>query len=471
MKKISGTFVACVLIICMMLGGCGTSSDNITDAPAADVATDNDAIAESCEEQLKSQNEEVEIWEKAPNDIEVVEPVTEPTLDEVIEAVFNYAESEGMVVAGQIADIKEKIKTLYIAEGHDAFNIFQLLCDEGEFVAVSAEPQGILVLRYISEEPFSTKGEWKYEKSSAFTIKIDSINPDKGSVQNLRTFPIAGDNVKCCMSDNGLGKNVSQALALFNSDLTQMAVTKIMEDGSEHAGWIDEKGNYTDVSKMVTADAGDFGGITKHGSPCFTPDNCFCFADFTGSTIQIKKVPLENLTESAVEIVASEFSYLDYISPLPNGTIDVDSVVSLNYSYYNEEMTFPARSGFFYDWISENQCVGVEKNMIYKYILSGNKDDGIRASWYNEKIELIPEIKGRENWNPVVSPGADRVAFLSKLIEGTDQSTYLYIVPTEGGNPVKVSVDYLFTNDMIYRGNGQECRPHTYPMFTLMAWE
>lgn len=64
--------------------------------------------------------------------------------------------------------------------------------------------------------------------------------------------------------------------------------------------------------------------------------------------------------------------------------------------------------------------------------------------WYSEKTPLTPDIKGRECRNAVVSPDKSEVAFLSSLTTGTDTNYYLFTIPVDGGNPVKVQTDYQF---------------------------
>lgn len=457
MKKRVWVSVVFILIIGMALGGCGTSGDSstqidtapaISDAAAADSGTMADFYGE--------QDGEAETWAKAPNDMGAMEEsVTEPTLDEVIEEVFNYVESEGMVIVGQTVDINEMIKLLYIAEEYDAFEIFQYLCDSGQIVSAPIAPEGIIVLNYNGP-----RYVWN-GKGNSVTVNLDCINPDTGVVQNLRTF-YSEDAGKCSPAFNGLAVNAIQARMHFNSDLTQMTATATLEDGSVHVGWIEENGRFTDVSSMVTADAGDFGALMNHSNPCFGSDGYFYFRDLTNSNVQIKRVPINNLTVSAVEILIDNDRYsATYLSPLPDGTIDD---YPDKWYYYDENMTYPARGKNFGDWISVSECVGIENNVIYKYSLSETTQNHI--TWDDNKTALIPDINGRENWNLVVSPDASRVAFLSKLTVGTDTLPYLYIVPVSGGDPIKVSTNYSFDDSFNFenysRGFYSSC---------LITWE
>lgn len=461
MKKIKWAFVAFILIIGIALRGCGTSSESSTytdEAPAVadDAAIDNGTMADFNEEQLKKQAEEAETWVKAPNDADI----SELTIDEVIDNVLNYAESEGMIIVDEDS-INDIIELMYITEGYDAFEIFQHLCNDGKIVSVPIAPEGIIVLSY--NGPTVAFSSFENNKGKAITVNLDCINPDTGDVQHLRTF-YSEDAYRCYPGFNGLGANTTLSLMHFNSDLTQMTAAVTLDDGSIHVGWIEENGKFTDVSAMVTADTGDFSALTNHSNPCFGPKGYFYFRDSTNSNVQDKRVPLDNLTVSAVETLVDDVDYLGLpLYPFPDGTVE-DTIWDKNY-YYDESMTYPVKGNFFDDWISQSECVGIyNDNIIYKYSLSGI-DDGF-DSWYDEKIAIVPDIKGRTNRNPVVSPDRTKVAFLSALTTGTDTSPYLYIVPVDGDNPVKVSTNYVFSDATVFTSYSGG-----FNSTILLAWE
>lgn len=377
-------------------------------------------------------------------------PVPESTLDEVTEDVLNYIKAEGMIIPDE-SFIKDLIELEYCAGEVDAFNIFSTLCAEGYIVSAPVAPEGIIVLSYSNNSPYpyynwSSTGTYKF---TPFTISLDCIDPDTGAVRHLRTFS-SEETHSCSLATNGLGSNTTLSLMHFNSDLTHLTATLTLQDGSVHVGWIDENGEFTDVSAKITADAGDFGALTKHSNPCFGPGGYFYFRDSTNSNVQDKRVPLHNLTVSAVETLNDDVHYKGLpVYPYPDGTLKDGDIMKF---YYDESMTYPVTAGYFKDWISLSECVGIDDNIIYKYTLSGNEQRSALDFdyWYNEKIALIPDIKGRENRNPVVSPDGTRVAFLSALTTGADNAPYLYIVSADGGNPVKVSTDYAFSDTNVY---------------------
>ncbi len=132
----------------------------------------------------------------------------------------------------------------------------------------------------------------------------------------------------------------------------------------------------------------------------------------------------------------------------PDGSADTKNFGMWEFS--DESMMYAALGGIFNDWISTTECVGTEhfiNDMIYKYVV---KPKGNFDHWYSEKIALVPEIKDRDNWNAVVSPEGERIAFLSKLNSGTDHSTSLFIVSINGGEPTKVNTSYDLSNPNDY---------------------
>lgn len=433
MKRMICVMMAAVLLL--TLAACGSSIDTNYDPP--------------------STQETTPAQEPTPTQVTTPDPTEPPpSLDEIIYAVTQYAESEGLQLTD---DANSIISDMYHDGNTDAYSIFEYLCSIGMCV-VPESTDGIIVFKisYGSVYNYRSTGKFMYQ---AFTAELDSIDPETGAVTHLRTFS-SEDTHSCSAALNGVGGTRRRALMDFSADLSKMTAKLTLEDGSEHVGWIDEKGNFTDVSQMVTPDAGDFGALTKHRNPCFGPDNYFYFKDLTNATTgagglpnsaQIKRVPLDNLTISAVETLVEDDPWPTYaICFLPDGSVDPDKGY---WDYYDEAMTYPAICGELTDWLSENEGIGEEMinqapviDMIYKYTLSGIKDS---FEWYSERTPLVPSVAGRSNWNPILSPDKSQVAFLSKLTTGTDTSSYLFIVPVDGGDPVKVPTDYTFYSNGI----------------------
>lgn len=440
MKKMICTILAAALLL--TLAACGSPIDINYDPPATQEAT------------------------PAQGSIPTQEPTPDPTepppsLDEIIYEISQYAEDEGLQLTD---DANLVISDMYDNGVTDAYGIFEYLRSWGMCVPESTDGIVVFKISYGSVYNYRSTGKFMYQ---AFTAELDSIDPETGAVTHLRTFS-SEDTHSCSAALNGVGGTRRRTLMNFSADLSKMTANLTLEDGSEHVGWIDEKGNFTDVSQMVTPDAGDFGALTKHSNPCFGPDNYFYFKDLTNAvtkwggvpqSAQIKRVPLDNLTISAVETLVEDDPWPTYaICFLPDGSVDPDKGY---WDYYDEAMTYPAICGNLTDWLSENEGIGEEMinqapviDMIYKYTLSGIKDI---FEWYSERTPLVPSVAGRTNWNPILSPDKSQVAFFSRLTTGTDISPYLFIVPVDGGDPVKVPTDYTF-----YDSNNL----HTY----LLTW-
>lgn len=308
---------------------------------------------------------------------------------------------------------------------------------------------GIVAMKasFGSQYTYNSTGTFKFVP---FTVTLDIIDPKTGEVSNKKTFS-SKETHSCSAGFYGglfgtysISSNTTVSRSYFNSDFTKMIATLTMEDGSVHIGWIDENGTFTDVSGKISV-SGDFSGLINHSDPRFW-GNYLYFEDFTNETVQMKRVPLDNLTSDAVEILVEDVDWKGAgVYPYADGSIH-DEANALH-EYYDESMTYAANTNFFNDWISESECVGTEDGMIYKYNLAGEYEHEF-LDWYSEATPLVPEIKGRQNWNAVVSPECDKVAFLSKLTNatGTEQNTMLYIVSVDGGEPVKVPTTYDFSD-------------------------
>ena len=295
---------------------------------------------------------------------------------------------------------------------------------------------GIIVLSAKEGDNYTYNSTGTF-KLKAFTVNLDLINPETGATTHLRTF--SSEDTQSCsagtrFSDQSLG---TEFLAWsFNSDYTKMTATLSLEDNAAHVGWIDEIGNFTDVSAMIETSS-DFAGLTMHLYPRFF-ENYFYFMDASNNKFQVKRVPLENLTSGAVETVIDEYHYAAFLHIAPDGSV-LESNSAINV-YYDSSLTYAANRNFFCDWVSESVCVGAEDGLIYKYNLD---PDG----WYSNRTALIPEINGRNNRSAVVSPDSNQVAFLSNLSNSTNTSPSIYIVSINGGDPVKVNTNLSLSGD------------------------
>ena len=101
---------------------------------------------------------------------------------------------------------------------------------------------------------------------SKHTVTLTSINQTTGETTMLRTFTTNESDVSIyCPAE----KAVNIALQTFSSNFDKITAYKKMPDGSQHVGWVDINGIYTDVTAQITASSGDFGGLTHHITPRF----------------------------------------------------------------------------------------------------------------------------------------------------------------------------------------------------------
>lgn len=426
MKKLAAAMLAVMMVLSLV--ACGSSGDS---APNS-----NQAQAPA-----------------TPPPAETTAPATEeptPSLDEIMFDVLQYAENEDMQIS---EDAMTVISDMYDAGTTDVYSIFEYLCSSGLCTSKSSTADGIIVAKI----SFGQQRKWKSTgtfHSTPFTLCLDFIDPETGNVNNFKTFS-SMETHSCSPGFYGMlgavsiSSNTSVSRRYFNSDFTKMIATLTMEDGAIHVGWIDENGQFTDVSAKISHSS-EFGGIISHQKPCFFDDYLY-FMDFTNDDVQIKRVPVGSLSESSVEVLVDDVDWKGVgIYPYPDGTV-VDSSSAMQ-EFSDASMTYVANSNFFNDWISASEFVGADDGMIYKYILSP-KDTYGYINWYDKKIALVPEIKGRTNWGAVVSPDGKKVAFLSKLTSGTDTSTSLFTVSIDGGEPTKVNTTYDLNNSNNYTTN------------------
>lgn len=119
------------ILMVLFLVACGRS-DSPGPAPSSDQAANTTPAEVAAPEPMSYEG--------------IEETVQEPTLDEVIEEVLYYVESEGMVGDADIINIV--IAAIYEEGYYDPFDIFNILCDEGYISSASVVRNGIVVLSY-----------------------------------------------------------------------------------------------------------------------------------------------------------------------------------------------------------------------------------------------------------------------------------------------------------------------------------
>ncbi len=253
---------------------------------------------------------------------------------------------------------------------------------------------------------------------------IYSLDPETGNSTLVRSFHIEElDN-----SMFGLTPWVLQNMG-FDKNYERMVMDLDNNDGSHHVGWTDQDGNYTDVTAMITADAGDFGGVPYQFGGHFGPDNYFYF--YEKGNIPYR-VPIDNMNPESVEAV-------DHLMQLyPDGSVFVSEKPGFTSGTYytdvsmSEEM--PEHS-VTTAWLGNGDYVKVDSGGNSNTTLWRKNSDG------SEK-NLLPDIPERVSYNPVVSPDGSQIAFLSSLRtrgRDVDNHAYIFSVSSEGGSPVKLA--------------------------------
>ena len=320
----------------------------------------------------------------------------------------------------------------------------------------------------------STTTESEQQISSGYLVAhesneelfLDIIDPYTGEWSNYKTFPLGHiSSSRNYGTDKtsfpimyisevlfGRGSGLPFSLNSFSSDLSKLYFCKDI-NGERHVGWLDESGDFTDVTELVTTSSSDFSALTTHSNCGFSLDGYFYFGDETNNENILKRVPLNNISSSSVEEVDSFENYLsraniNYDEPFYN----MDGTISLGHAeYYDSSMEYGcSHFSSEFDWISNNEIVLIEDDS--RNMSTHSKYTTLEKLKLREGDDgelLAPKIEGRINSYPKVSPDKKTVAFLSQMVIGDDNNIYLFTVSTDGGDPQKVTTDYYFGNDYI----------------------
>lgn len=287
-----------------------------------------------------------------------------------------------------------------------------------EMPVETGEIEGIVVLQALSYHGDD-------DMSNIFVYSIQCINPDTGSLTDIaefsarRPYNVASEDAYYLLptiGDNNLSGNDRR---YFSSDFSKMAVTKILNDKNEaHAGWLDQSGNFFDVTEALGEQSSDFGDPVTYNAVGFTEDDLFVYNDnpyamsYTWGNLNFR------FTDSKSPVASQEGNPLEKYCQIVNE---------------NNEYAIS-------DYIDDHLC------LIY-YHSNNNKT---ASEKYNvDTKEAISYIPGdsRNNWSGVCSPDKSQIAFLSAPQQGNGGPD-IFIIPFDGGEPVKLECGIAFSSDI-----------------------
>lgn len=470
MVKKTNALLLCVILFLLLVAGCGSDANSInnTSEPVNTESADNsiDQFSSELDMIQPVQSEKTE-EEDSVNDEKYVcmifrygNKITKETMNDWcsqcgidFSSYNDYRYYNGAppteLLLNDVPDvgwdailIDEKIQGVdeYVSSVQELFPDTKIIVKGFDKSAKNRiDKNGILVVSYRvgDQYVYNTTGTFK---CTAFTIDLDLIDSITGEQTHYKTFS-SEESHSCSAVIVGIGGNTTETKRCFSDDYTKLTATLTTQDGATHVGWCDENGRFTDVSEKITV-TNDFSGIVNHTSPCFFGRYLY-FRDSTDSNVQIKRVPINSLSPSSVEIMADGTQWNGVlVYPLADGSV-IDAPTSL-LEYYDSNMSYVANANFITDWINEAECIGADDGMIYRYWLDG-EITGIQ--WYSKQSPLLPYVKNRFNWSAVLSPDGNQIAFLSRLTAGNDTTSGLYLTSIEEENPTKVNTTYTFPGD------------------------
>lgn len=364
MKRVFIAIVVTLALCAITLVGCGSSTESAnyeTPASAADIPAGNDELEEPTLEVADVYQEEVEDevdFGRPPED-ECV-PWDESAEEEVIP---DTGEIEGIIVL----------------QGDYKSNAYA-----PSFVVSAIDPQ---------------TGD--YHMISSFVFEhVARIQEDEFLIDPAYKFT-------CCSNYRGL----------FNDDYSLMAATKtFLSDESEHAGWIDQSGEFFDLTVALNEQAqSDFDELKHYEAIGFTDDNRFVYAEMTDWRHPLyRAVSLDNITPGASYEITEDDPYIMGV---------------------NSEAWRWARGNSKTCWINNDQFLAV-----------GFSDQAmvcVCATVSSQTIEQIVPTGSQSSWSPVLGPDGSSVAFMSAPLKGTENPS-IYITNLDGNaTPVRLETSYL----------------------------
>lgn len=280
---------------------------------------------------------------------------------------------------------------------------------EEEVVVKAGEIEGIIVLQ----------NDYK-SNTYAPSFVISAINPQTGDYHEVSSFVF--EHVARIQESEFLiepaYKNTcyNNYRGLFNDDFTLMAANKtFLNDESEHAGWIDQSGEFFDLTIALNEQAqSDFDDLKHYEAVGFTDDNTFIYAEMTDRRHPLyRAVSLDNLTPGASYEI----------------TEDDPCIMGINSGAWRW-LNGSSKTC----WINDDQFLTVG--------FSGEAMICVRATISSQTMEQIVSTGSQTSWSPVLGSDGSSVAFMSAPAKGAENPS-IYITNLDGSiTPTKLETSY-----------------------------
>lgn len=265
----------------------------------------------------------------------------------------------------------------------------------------------------------ATREEHIYQSGNAIECLVFCFNPDTKEETLIADFTYSHQDSSGNKYYDGASGYVA-ARSCFSSDYTKMSSIKLFASNNEqHVGWRNADGSFTDVTETLGQQSkSDFEGPVYYNSVGFAGEN-FGYVKADNSLTYAGDVfylPVDHLSPDAIQ----EGNVHKVGHPYnEKGALMLDKY---GYGKYGPEKVT--------DWIDDTHA-------IVNAVELSNRNSLIVDVSAQTETAYIPG-DSRNNWNGVVSPDGTEIAFMSEPKSGSDAHADIYIIPVEGGDPVKV---------------------------------
>lgn len=223
------------------------------------------------------------------------------------------------------------------------------------------------------------------------SVDLTLMDPLTGKESQFKSFPY--DDASYIIK---LSRDANVGKTLFSPDFSKMAYTQKSSDGSSHAGWLDTRGSFTDVSAANGAGSG-FASIRNASEPRFDSAGNFFYVDNEGQGTR---------TEVAMMVRAGSLSPAVKVA--------------------ERELATPAE-------------VDVQLDDGSYYDASSNPSKLSRCDAAGQCTSLVPTTNLLVT-NAVLNPAQDELLFLSPSAAlASTAPIRVFTVPAQGGQPEELS--------------------------------